>query len=304
MNIRALRAFRAVVSEGSVIAAARAINLSQPAVSRLLGLLERELGLTLFLRQKRRLILTDEGRAFEREAGRILANLDEIPRIAAEIRASGVRRLRIVTMPRLALSLVCPAVARFARAHPEVRVSVDLRTRRDLELWIGGKEYDLGFGGVPVSRREVRGLPLVSVRSEVLLPAGHPLAARAEIAPEDMAGERVIAQFPGLLQRRQMDEVFGTRDVAVNYDILTSSSQISCQLVACGAGITVLDRLSAANFAAGVVFRPLVPERWQSFGAILPRGAEPDPAVASLIESLRAEATARRIPGLVEPVDS
>jgi DNA-binding transcriptional LysR family regulator len=62
MNIKALRAFRAVVAEGSVIGASRTMNLSQPAVSRLLALLEAELRLTLFLRVRRRLVLTDEGR--------------------------------------------------------------------------------------------------------------------------------------------------------------------------------------------------------------------------------------------------
>ena len=70
MNIKALRAFRLVVSEGSVNAAAKALCLSQPAVSRLIALLESELKLTLFLRDGRRMVLTEQGAAFLQEAAR------------------------------------------------------------------------------------------------------------------------------------------------------------------------------------------------------------------------------------------
>ncbi len=306
MNIKALRAFRAVVAEGSVIGAARAMNLSQPAVSRLLGLLEAELRLTLFHRVRRRLILTDEGRAFQREAGRILANLDEIPRIADEIRASRVKRLRVVSMPRTALSVVCPAVARLAREHPDVEVSLDLRTRRDLEMWIGGKEYDVGFGNVPVIHRSVRSIPLVRARLEVLLPADHPLTHRDRLTVDDLAGEEIIAQFPGLLLRKQMDELFHASEHHIPYRLQTSSSQMAGHLVANGAGLTIIDRVSAATLDPHkVVLRPLDPARWVSFGVILPKDDEVEPLTDLLIDYLRREIADKLMVGIVErPSDS
>ena len=102
MNIKALRAFRATVSEGSLAGAARVIHLSQPAVSRLISSLEGELRLALFHRTGRSLMPTKEALAFYREAGRILDNLDEIPKIAAEIKAGKTESLRVVAMPRIA----------------------------------------------------------------------------------------------------------------------------------------------------------------------------------------------------------
>lgn len=305
MNVKALRAFRAIVEEGTMNGAARTLNLSQPAISRLIGLLEAELKLTLFQRTKRRLVLTEEGRAFVREAGRILASLDEIPRIAAEIRASRVKRLRIVTMPRVALSVVTPAIARFSQDNPDVEVSVDLRARRDLELWIGGKEYDFGFGNVPVSHRAVRGVPLVRACIEVLMPSGHPLAAYDVLTPESIASERIIAQSPGLLLRRQTDEIFQAQDIDVHYSLLTGSSQIASHLVANGAGITLVDRLSTATLdPAKVVTRPLEPKRWVSFGVILPIDSELNPLAEKLIDYLRDEVRTKLVPGLVELPDT
>ena len=161
MNIKALQAFQAVITEGSVSGAARAMHLSQPAVSRLIAVLEAELRLTLFKREKKRLLLTEEGAAFNREAHRILAGLREIPAIADEIRSHRPKRLRMVTMPRTALSVVAPAVARFAKEYPQVKLSLDVRSHRDIESWINGREYDLSFGNVPISFRAARSTPLV-----------------------------------------------------------------------------------------------------------------------------------------------
>jgi DNA-binding transcriptional LysR family regulator len=301
MNLKALKAFRLIVTHGSVSAAARAMNLSQPAVSRLMSLLEDELKLTLFRRVGRRLVLTEEGQAFLHEAGRILANLEELPRIAGEIRAAKTRRLRIVTMPRVALSLVCPAVARFAGKFPDVHVSVDLRARRDLEQWLLGKEYDIGFGGLPVAHQAVRGKPLFKVRLQVLMPRTHRLARRKEIAVEDIVDERMIAQVPGLLMRQQVDEIFESRSLEPTYRLTTSSSQIACGLVAAGAGITIIDGLSAATFdRAKVVLRPLLPERWVNFGIMVARQSELMPLARDFVDCLDEELGDHLVRGAVE----
>ncbi|MEF2073056.1 LysR family transcriptional regulator [Consotaella aegiceratis] len=278
MNIKALRAFRAIVAEGSMSAAAQTLNLSQPAISRLISLLESELQLSLFKRDRRRLVLTEQGAAFEREASRILIHLDEIPRIAAEIRSSSVRRLRLVTMPRTALSIVSPAVARFSREHPDVEVSLDLRARRDLDFWIGGREYDFGFGNVPVGHRAAVGIPLVRTALQVL-----------------------VTQFPGLLLRRQIDELFEAHDVRPRRLLLAGSSQIMQHLVANGAGVTVIDRLSTLALAPGVVsMRPFKPERWVAFGVIRPRANRLDPLSERMIDYLRDEIAKHLEAGSIE----
>src|SRR3546814_19982826 len=85
MNIRALQAFRLVVSEGSVAGAARAMHISQPAVSRLVALLEAEFRLTLFRRRRPRLVLTHEGPAFLLPAIRPLATPHALPPHPADL---------------------------------------------------------------------------------------------------------------------------------------------------------------------------------------------------------------------------
>ncbi|MCF8481530.1 MAG: LysR family transcriptional regulator [Rhodospirillum sp.] len=304
MNIRALQAFNAVLTEGSVSGAARVMNLSQPAVSRLIALLEAELRLTLFKRERQRLFLTEEGAAFVREARRILAGLRDIPRIADEIRAHRFKRLRVVTMPRAALSVVAPAVARFTQVYPDVEVSLDMRSHRDLETWINGREYDLGFGNVPITHRSAVDMPLVRSVLEVLMPRDHPFTDREVVRMEDLAKEPLVQQFPGMLLRRQTDALFDAHDIRVGRDVLTGSSLLAQHLVAGGAGLTIIDRLSVLSMNPTVVTsRPLHPTRWVNFGVIRHRDEDPDPMARDMIQLLRDRVAECAVPGSIEVID-
>ena len=302
MNIKGLRAFKNIVVHGSVAAAADVMYLSQPAVSRLLSVLEAELRLTLFHRTRRRLVLTEEGAAFYREAGRILDNLDEVPRIVADIRAERVERLRIVSMPRIAPSLVSPAVADFAAKHPNVRTSLDVRTRRDIERWIAGREYDIGIGALPVSYSKLQTRPLVRVAAQVVLPARHRLARKHKVSAADLKDERMIVLMRGLLLRQQVDDFFRSAGIEMNYVIETASSQIACQLVADGAGLTIADRLTISVVdPERVVLRPLEPVRWATFGLLIPDASSLGIYVQSFIDCLERQVSALIQAGEIEP---
>lgn len=271
MNIKALRAFRHAFSEGSIAAASDIMHLSQPAISRLISGLEAELKLRLFDRSGRSLSPTTEGIAFYREAGRILDNLDEVPRIAAEIRAGRTESLRVVTMPRIAQFLSAPAVAQFTRENPEVSVTLDVRARRDASKWLAGREYDIGIAALPVSHPDIRTVPLVRVRALAILPRDHPLANEASITAEQLASETIIRLMQGLLLREQLDDAFNSAGVAPEVTHEVSSSQLACALVAEGAGITIADEMVAASFGDRLVSIPIEPEKWMTFGMLLPK---------------------------------
>lgn len=271
MNIKALRAFRATLSEGSLVAASEILHLSQPAVSRLISALEAELKLTLFDRSGRNLTPTPEGLAFFREAGRILDNLDEVPRIAAEIRAGRIETLRIVTMPRIAQSLSAPAVARFLKTNPGAHVSLDVRARREAGKWLAGRQYDIGIGALPVDHPGIVTKPLLRVRAQVVLPKDHPLSSQEELAAIDLANESIIRLMHGLLLRDQLDDIFRSAGVTPNQTCEVAASQLACSLVAEGAGITIADELVAAQSRSEyLALVPVMPERWMTFGLLYP----------------------------------
>lgn len=275
MNIKGLRAFRTTLAEGSLVAASKKLHLSQPALSRLIAALEADLRLTLFDRSGRNLRPTEQGLAFYREAGRILDNLDEIPSIASEIRSGRSMSLRIVTMPRVAQSLVAPVMAEFARQMPDINSSLDVRARREASKWLAGREYDLGIGALPVDHPGIDTELLLRVRAQAIVPARHPLVDRSHLTAEDIAPYPVIRLMQGLLLRDQLDDFFQSAGVTVKQSCEVASSILACSLVAEGGGITIADELLASQFPTEkIVSIPIIPERWMSFGLLLPRNSE------------------------------
>src|SRR3569623_553071 len=132
MNIKALKAFRLIVINGSLATAAKSLHLSQPAVSRLISLLEHEAKLQLFYRTRRRLTLTPEGEAFYRQAEHLLAGFDELPRIIEDIKAKTGGNFRLVTAQRAGTRLACARLDAegYARRSLHRRYPVALRSRK------------------------------------------------------------------------------------------------------------------------------------------------------------------------------
>ncbi len=297
MNIRALRIFRLVVSQGSLAAAAEAMSISPPAASRLISLLEAEVRLQLFHRSRRCLQLTAQGEAFYREAEHILAGFDEIPRIAAAIRTEAKGRLRLVTAPRIGRGIVSPALALFCREHPGIRASVDEQSRFGIEAQMGTRLYDLGIVSLPVSHPfvEIENQPLFQVRMEALLPEGHSLAAKPSLTAADLAGEPVLGLWPGQPWRQQVDDFLRSGGARPDYAIETRSSLMACQLVRDGAGVAILDRLCAqAIDLSGLAIRPLVPERWILFGYIHQLRQPPSDNAVAFLDCVRRSVEAFR----------
>nr|WP_281177132.1 LysR substrate-binding domain-containing protein [Marinobacterium profundum] len=283
-----MRAFSLVVTTGSLAAAARELCLSQPAVSRLISVLEGELKLILFSRNRRRLVLTEQGELFYREARRILEGFDEIPQIVAEIKHQEQRQLRIVAMPRLAAGLVAPVIARFCQRHPTVRCSVDTHSRRDMEKWLASKRYDIAIATLPVTHSAIVTETLYHIRAEVLLPETHSLAAQEQLCAADLVGERLVGLLPGLLLRQQVDDIFNAAGLEAQYQIETASSMVACQIVRSHGGITIIDRLAVQGMdLRGLTLRPLEPARFMPFGLLYLKENETSVLASQFIEQLK-----------------
>ncbi len=243
MRQRSLQALIAVMETGSVTEAARRLYRTQPQVSRLIAALEDELGFALFLRQGRRLVPTHEGVRFYEEAKRILLGLDEISQIADDIRSLKEARLKIVAQPYVAHALVPDAFVDFRARYPQVRCSLEIRSRGDVAPWIAGQQFDIGIAALPIDAPAVRSEPFASVAVAAILPKGHPLASKPELDAADIAGAPFIALRPFTLLRIAIDSLFASLDLSLAIQFETSSGLSACQLVAKGLGITLADPL-------------------------------------------------------------
>lgn len=297
MNLKALQLFRQIVLSGSLAEASERLSVSASAASRLLSLLESELGIKLFSREKRQLVLTDDGDIFYRRLVQTLDGLDEIPTLAADIRNRSHRRLSLVTAAPLARTLVSPALALMQSGGWSMQCSLNVETRFDIESKVAARGYNLGLISLPVENAilEVDVEPLLEVGTEVLMPRSHRLAAKASLTVEDIAGERFVSLRPGQRWRDRLDQLLGIVGHKPLVAVETSSSIVALQLVRDQLGITLTDRASVELLPGDeAVLRPLVDTPPVTYAAIHAPGPRAPlataflDAISEVIEAQRA----------------
>lgn len=297
MNLRSLQLFRQIVLTGSLSEASRNMYLSTSAASRLLTILEHELHLTLFSREKRSLILTEEGDLFYRRIAHTLDGLEEIPAISKEITNRSANWLSVVTAAPLASTLVSPALARMQKERPGLQCTLNVETRFDIESKVSARGYNLGLISLPVENAilDLDVEPFLKSRVEVMLPRNHPLADREALSVADIAAERFVALSPRQRWRQRLDDIMGRNGLTVSVPIETSSTIVTVQMVRDGLGITLTDRVTTRLMPDdAAVLRPLAEEQWTTYASLHPEGQRA-PLSAAFLEAVRANVEAMRM---------
>ena len=244
MELRHLTVFVAVAEEASFTRAADRLHLVQSAVSASVRGLERELGAALFDRTTRRVELTDAGDALLPEARQVLAAVNAA-REAVDQVSGGLRgTLRLGTMQGQAMRAVSVPrlLARFRAEHPGVEVHVSHVGGSVLMAdQVRAGRLDLAFVSLP--ERRPSGLTLTRISREqmqIACPKGHPLATRAEVDLEALAGEPFI-EFPeGWGTRMATDRAFAAAGVrrTIVYEVNDVASVI--EFVANGLAVALI----------------------------------------------------------------
>ncbi len=292
---KALSAFCLIIRRGSLAAAASDMNLSQPAVSRLISNLEYEVGFSLFHRDRRTLTPTEEARLFFREAERILAGMEQLSDIARDIRLGTGHQLRVVAMSRLANSVLPRAVRQFADLKPDISLTVETHHRREMERWLTGRQFDVGFGPLPIESVKLDIRPLGNAPAIVVLPLSHPLTERPYLTAADLAPEPLIALTPDTLLQQQIDAIFAVAAKTPRIGMRSSSSLIAANLVAQGQGYTITDPFTASCIKDPIAIRRLEPELLLEFGVLMPTGTAPSAATEVFVECMRDAFEAQKL---------
>ena len=183
MEFHQLRYFVAAAEELSMSRAAERVHVSQPALSRQIGLLEEELGVLLFDRIRKRIHLTEGGRFFLVKSKQLLCDAELSAQQVRE-QFGGVRRtLRLGFIGPFLDDLVAPAVREFQQRHPNSKVSLfDLAPRAQLDR-LRQHELDAAIlGNIDDHERDHFTVKRLSRhRMAVVLPDDHPLAAKKSV---------------------------------------------------------------------------------------------------------------------------
>lgn len=208
MELRHLRYFIAVAEELHFTRAAMRLNIAQPPLSQQVRQLEKELGVQLLWRSKRRVQLTDAGRAFLEEARRALAQADQAARVAKLVQSGQIGKVSLAFVDT-AVNTVLPDLMRTHKArYPTVQVTLrQLSPSRQIEALLAG---DIQVGLLRRERvgREVVFDDLITERLVVAVPRSHALARDEPANLREFEGEAFVL-FPRVLAPSLHDFIFG-----------------------------------------------------------------------------------------------
>jgi DNA-binding transcriptional LysR family regulator len=236
VDLRLLRTFELVAETGSVTAAADVAVITQPALSRQLQQLERELGVRLFDRDRGRLQLTAAGRTFLEATRNVLAAAESARSLAASLAAGRLARVRVAAPTTTLTDVLAPFLATLQGSDPVVTVEeanhveaiAALRTRLDLAIVTSAPPRHL-------SRRKIAVLPVWAyVRDD------HPLAGRTEVPLEAVAEHRLILLDPRFRPRQLVDEALADAGLPTPEVLECSNPQVAQALAAAGLGVAVV----------------------------------------------------------------
>ena len=261
VDLRALRIFAATLRHGTVTAAGREFGLTQPATSRLLAQLERDIGFELFLRDRGRLVPTTDAMLLFEEVELALGGVDHVKSLVADIARFRVGRLRLVAPPSFSEGVLPQIVAAFLARFPGVHLSVDSRSIETTKAMIAARAVDAGFVKLPIDYPGLVGESVVNSGSVCVLRGEHRLAGERDLDPLRLRGEPLILLGFGRASRAEIESVFSQAGVLPDARIDTHTISSACALAARGLGIAIVNALLARPYLRdGLIALPFKPD--------------------------------------------
>ena len=285
-SLRQFRIFLAAIDTGSVTAAARSLNVTQPAASQQLRELERILGARLLIRAGGRVVPTSAGEALIAPAARAQAAVDEAVAAVTAHRAGDTGRIRLGTGATACIYLLPSVLAAVKRRMPGLDVIIATGNSEDMLDRLEAGDLDIALatlpGGLPRSLSATRVMqdPLVA-----LLPQAW-ATADGILAPAVLAAFPLILYEPGGKTRGVIDGWFRQAGIRPQPIMELGSIEAIKMLVGSGLGASVMPLLALPDPVAGTVVRQLAPAVFRDLGYVLRRTQMMDRGLRLFIEEL------------------
>lgn len=259
LNLRQMEVFRAVMKSGSVTAAAKALNVSQPSVSEILRYSEQRLGFQLFDRSGGRLKPTDAANRLFTGVERVFDEVARVNRTAMDLREAHRTSLRIGSISALAMTLGPMLVAEFQRLAPRANVRLSVLKRGEMAQDLIAEQLEIGLTFLS---EDFAGLSIVEIARRPLqcvVPIGHVLDRDEPVTLAQVAEHPLIGYDPRLTTAQLLKRIFA--EASVPYRPVCEVEQVlqAWSLVQSGIGICLIEPFSSMGpFFPGARVVPLV----------------------------------------------
>ena len=293
VEIRQLKAFVAIAESRTFTAGAKLVHVTQAAISMQISGLEKEVGVPLFTRTPRQVLLTEAGEVLLDRARRILREHDAAIQHIAELAGAERGRVRVGSASAHFIGVILPkTLQKLKQRYPNAEVSVTSGTSEILVEKILSGELDTAFVSLPVESAHITVEKLFSDEIVAIAHPSHPLAGKKVVSAATLAGEKLILGEKGGNTRRLIDEFFAAANVKPNVVMELSRQSSINEMVKSKMGVGIA---GVKSIAAEVADNQLA--RWWIEGARMNwelglaklRGGYESPIVKEFVELCREQ---------------
>jgi DNA-binding transcriptional LysR family regulator len=215
INLHHLSLFHAVAETGSISRAAERLLISQPAVSKQLGELERNIGIALFDRLPRGVRMTEAGRLLQGYANRIFSLADDALIAVDAVRGVERGRLCIGATTTLGVYLLPDVLVSFRKKHPGVQISLEISHTPTLASWLSDGAIDLAITESPVEDDRFQADVLMHDALVVIAAAGHPLSRKRSVTIERLCDEPFVVRETSSTLRSMVERALAEQGLRI-----------------------------------------------------------------------------------------
>ena len=261
LNLRQIEVFRAIMLTGSISGAAKLLNVSQPAVSRLIAYTESRVGLSLFERIKGRLYPTPEARRLFIEVDVVYQGVQRVNEVASDLVEKRSGTLRLAVSPSLGQTLLPMAVAKFRDRFPDVKIHLQTLVSPHLAQALLTQQAEVGVATIfKLDHPNLEVRPIYEDRLVAVLPATHPLADHKELHVRDLVNLNLIGYDVDSPFGQLIEQMFQSEGLEPRLSVEVRLTHIACAMVQAGAGVAIVDELAVVGRVwPDVVVRPILP---------------------------------------------
>ena len=260
MRFRQIEVFHAVYTTGSISAAARALHVSQPSVSKVLHHTQQQLDLELFRLVRGRLVPTDQAHVLFVEVAEVFERVSSLQKTVGNLRNLSTGHVRLAVVPSLGLQLAPLAIARFRQQHPQVTFDVQTLHYDEVFEALYERSCDIAIAYDPpthprMTHHELDTAELMLLFQKASLPDVGPSVPIQLLDGRDMVGLTAGGPVGELFNQELQRQGVRVREVVSN-----QTFYIAAALTRSGAGMAVVDEFTArASVDANTAFRPFSP---------------------------------------------
>ncbi|MFZ5642669.1 MAG: selenium metabolism-associated LysR family transcriptional regulator [Bacillota bacterium] len=254
LNFYQLKAFYMVAKHLNFSRAAEEMSLSQPAVSRQVAALEKNLGLELFVQRGRRVELTDAGRSLFDYADRIFELAEQAERAVSQFKDLERGKVLIGASKTVGSYILPPLLRAFQERYPNIDITLRMGNSEEVEQLVDEKDIDIGFIGGQAKNISIHSEPYLKDELVVIISPEHYLNSKKDVSVKDITGLPLIWREKGSITRSLMEDFFNNNKIEFEKKIEIGCTEAIKRLVAAGVGIAFVSRSSISlELSAGIL---------------------------------------------------